>query len=192
MKLNIKDFSKDVLVQMRLVARQFIDWLVIESAQVYWSTQPRKIIAILFSERHISLYWLSHSNWKQFRNSPTNLTGKNSDLQWPTVSTTKDLKTVLNTRLNAEDNVVSAANKAHRVPFYLKRSFAALTPSFFPPVQNVYSPVIQATHLILFLDAKALEKVQKLTMKFVKGSACPVWSSHQTASSILPRTPANP
>ncbi len=95
-----------------------------------------------------------------------------SDL--PTVSTTKDLKIALNTRLNAEDNVVSAAKKAHRVLFYLKRSFAALTPSFFSPRAKRYSPVIQVTHLILFLDAKALEKVQKLTLKFVKGSACPV------------------
>ncbi len=38
----------------------------------------------------------------------------------PTVSTTKDLGIVLNTRLIAEDNIVSAANKARGVPFYLK------------------------------------------------------------------------
>ncbi len=50
----------------------------------------------------------------------------------PTVST-KDLGIVLNTRLSAEDNVASAANKAPRKLFYLKRSFAALTPSISPP-----------------------------------------------------------
>ncbi len=39
----------------------------------------------------------------------------------PTVSTTKDMGIVLNIRL-------SAANKAHKMLFYLKRSFTALTP----------------------------------------------------------------
>ncbi len=43
----------------------------------------------------------------------------------PTVSTTKALAIVLNTRLSAEDHFVSAANKACRMLFYLKRSFAA-------------------------------------------------------------------
>ncbi len=51
----------------------------------------------------------------------------------PTVSTTKDLGIVLNTRLSSEDNVVSAANKARGMLFYLKRAFAALTPVFFSP-----------------------------------------------------------
>ncbi len=41
----------------------------------------------------------------------------------PKVSTTKALGIVLNTRLSAEDNVVSAANKARRMLFYLKRSW---------------------------------------------------------------------
>ncbi len=52
----------------------------------------------------------------------------------PTVSTTKDLGIVLNTRLSAEDNVVSAANKARRMLFYLKRSFVAITPGIFLPL----------------------------------------------------------
>ncbi len=51
----------------------------------------------------------------------------------PTVTTTKGLGIVLNTRLRTEDNVVSAANKARGMLFYLKRSFAALTPSISPP-----------------------------------------------------------
>ncbi len=50
-----------------------------------------------------------------------------------TVSTAEDLVIVLNIRLNAEDNVVSAANKGRRMLFYLKRSFTALTPSIFFP-----------------------------------------------------------
>ncbi len=57
----------------------------------------------------------------------------------PTVSTTKDLGIVLNSRLSAEDNVVSAAIKARRMLFNLKRSFAALTPQYSSrPVQNVH------------------------------------------------------
>ncbi len=38
---------------------------------------------------------------------------------------------VLNTRLSAKDNVASAANKAHRMLNYLKRSFVARTPKIF-------------------------------------------------------------
>ncbi len=75
---------------------------------------------------------------------------------------------------SAEDNVVSAANKAHRMLFYLKRSFAALTPSIFLPLYKTFirphlEYSIQATHPILCRDAEALETVQKLALKFVKG-----------------------
>ncbi len=42
--------------------------------------------------------------------------------------------------LSAEDNAVSAANKARGMLFYLKRSFAALTPSIFLPL---YKPFIR-------------------------------------------------
>ncbi len=88
----------------------------------------------------------------------------------PAVSTTKDLGTVLNTMLS----VVSAANKARRMLFYLKRSSAALTPSIFLPLYKTsFRPhleyAIQATHPILCRDAEALEKMQKLALKFVKG-----------------------
>ncbi len=51
----------------------------------------------------------------------------------PTVSTPKDLGIVLNTSLSAEDNVVSPTNKTRWMLFYLKRSFAALTPNIFSP-----------------------------------------------------------
>ncbi len=92
----------------------------------------------------------------------------------PTVSTTKDMGIVLNTRLSAEDNVVSAANKARRMLLYLNRSFAALTPNIFLPLYKMFirphlKHSIQATHSILCRDAAALEKAQKHAMKFVKG-----------------------
>ncbi len=56
----------------------------------------------------------------------------------------------------------------------MKRSFAALTPSIFLPLYKTFIQphleyAIQATHPILCRNAKALEKVQKLTLKFVKG-----------------------
>ncbi len=80
----------------------------------------------------------------------------------------------LKTRLVDEDNVVSAANKTRRMLFNLKRSFAALTPSIFLRLYKFFIQphleyAIQATHPVLFRDTEALEKVQKLTLKFVKG-----------------------
>ncbi len=92
----------------------------------------------------------------------------------PSVATTKGLWIVLNTRLSAEDNVVSATNKAHTMLLYLERSFAALNLSIFLPLYKTFIPphleyAIQATHPILGCDAEALGKVQKLNLKFVKG-----------------------
>ncbi len=80
----------------------------------------------------------------------------------PTVITTKDQGIVLNTRLSAKDNAISAANKAL---FYLKRSFAALTPNIFLPMYKTFDRphleyAIQAPHPILCRDADALEKMQ--------------------------------
>ncbi len=77
-------------------------------------------------------------------------------------------------RLGAEDNVVSTANKARRMVFYLKRSFAAPTPSIFLPLYKICmrphpAYAIQATHPILSRDAETLEKMQKLDLKFVEG-----------------------
>ncbi len=92
----------------------------------------------------------------------------------PTVSTTKDLGIVLKTRLSAEDNIVSAANKARRMLFYLKRSVATLTPSIFLPLYKAFihphlEYAIQASSPILSRDCQALESVQNLALKFVKG-----------------------
>ncbi len=56
----------------------------------------------------------------------------------PKVSTTKDLGIDLNTRLSAEGNTVSAANKARRMLFHLKRFLRPLPPAFFPLAQNSY------------------------------------------------------
>ncbi len=58
--------------------------------------------------------------------------------------------------------------------FYLTRPFAALTSSIFLPLYKTFirphlEYAIQATHPILCRDAEALEKVQKLALKFVKG-----------------------
>ncbi len=58
--------------------------------------------------------------------------------------------------------------------FCRKRSFSAITPSTFHPLYITFirthlAYTIQATHPILSRDAKALEKVQKLVLKFVKG-----------------------
>ncbi len=57
--------------------------------------------------------------------------------------------------------------------FYLKRSLAVLNPNIFLPVHKTFirphvEYAIQATHPILCRDAEALEKVQKLALKFVK------------------------
>ncbi len=57
--------------------------------------------------------------------------------------------------------------------FYLKRSFAVLTPSIFLPLYKIFiRPHLeysaQATHSILPCDAEELEKVQKIGLKFVK------------------------
>ncbi len=58
--------------------------------------------------------------------------------------------------------------------FYLKRSFAALTPSIFLPLYKAFirphlEYAIQASSPILSRDCQALESVQKLAVKFVKG-----------------------
>ncbi len=80
------------------------------------------------------------------------------------VSTTKDLSNVLDTRLSAEGNVVSSANKPRRMLIYLKRYFAALT----SPEQNVEYG-IQASNPILSRDTDEWQKVQNLALKFFKG-----------------------
>ncbi len=58
--------------------------------------------------------------------------------------------------------------------FYLKRTFADLNPSIFRPLYKMFirphlEYAIQATHPVLSRAAKALENVQKLGLKFVKG-----------------------
>ncbi len=57
---------------------------------------------------------------------------------------------------------------------YLKRSFAALTPSIFLPLYKAFigphlEYAIQASSPILSRDCQALESVQNLAVKFLKG-----------------------
>ncbi len=71
----------------------------------------------------------------------------------PKVSSTKDLRIILNTRVSAEDNVVSTANKACRVLIYLKRPFVAPTSSICLPLYTIFvqahlEHAIQESHSI--------------------------------------------
>ncbi len=82
--------------------------------------------------------------------------------------------------------------------FYLKQSFSALNPNIFLPLCKTFirphlENSIQAILPILCRDADALEKVQKLAVKFVKGLPyVPYEAALKTTSCILPHTPANP
>ncbi len=78
--------------------------------------------------------------------------------------------------------------------FYLKRSFAALTPSIFLPLYKAFirthlEYAIQASSPILSRDCQALESVQKLV---VKGKVCkgvaprPIRDSPPEAAIIFP------
>ncbi len=91
-----------------------------------------------------------------------------------TVSSVRDLGLLLNPGFSADDNVACATKKASGMRFYLKRSFAPLTPSMFLPVYKTFihphlEYAIQESSPILSRDRQALESVQKLAGKFVKG-----------------------
>ncbi len=75
----------------------------------------------------------------------------------PKVSTTKDMGIVLNARLSAEDNVVSAANKARRMPFYQKRPSGRLPLTFFSPCRKCLCCHILKPHPISSRNVEALE-----------------------------------
>ncbi len=51
-----------------------------------------------------------------------------------TVSSVRDLGLLLNTKFSADDNAARATKKVSGMLIYLKRSFAALTPSIFLPM----------------------------------------------------------
>ncbi len=91
----------------------------------------------------------------------------------PTVTTIEYLGIVLNTRLSAQDNVVSGANKARRMLFYLRRSFTILAPSIFILLYKAFirphlKYATQASSHILSRDGQVLERVQNLSLKFIK------------------------
>ncbi len=80
----------------------------------------------------------------------------------------------MNTGFSADDTATRATKKARGMLFYLKRSFAALTPSIVLPLYKAFirphlEYAIQASSPILSRDCQALESVQKLAVKFVKG-----------------------
>ncbi len=80
----------------------------------------------------------------------------------------------MNTGFSAEDNVARAIKKARGILFYLKRSFATLTPIIsFPLCKAFIRPhleyTIQESAPILSQDCQALESIQELAVKFVKG-----------------------
>ncbi len=92
------------------------------------------------------------------------------------VSSVRDLGLLLNTGFSADDNVARATKKGHGILFYLKRSFSTLTFSIFLPLYKaIIRPhleyAIKTNSTILFRDCQALESVQKLAVKFVKGVA---------------------
>ncbi len=71
-----------------------------------------------------------------------------------TVSSARDLGFLLNTGFIADDKLARAIKKARGMLFYLKQSFAALTPSIFLPLYNAFSHphleyAIQVSSLIL-------------------------------------------
>ncbi len=85
------------------------------------------------------------------------------------VSSVRDLGLLLKTVFNADDNVARGM-----FSFYRKRSFATLTPSIFLLLKKAFiRPHLeyaeQASSPILSRDCQALENVQKLAVKFVKG-----------------------
>ncbi len=49
-------------------------------------------------------------------------------------------------RISSSRTLLWTANKARTMLFYLKRSFAALSPSIFPPVQNLYPAISWICH----------------------------------------------
>ncbi len=95
------------------------------------------------------------------------LTSRNSPNAQPiqTVSSVRDLRLALNTGCSADDNVARATKKSRGMLFYLKRSFAALTPSILLPLYKAFirphlEYAIQASSPILSRDCQALESVQ--------------------------------
>ncbi len=109
--------------------------------------------------------------------APSSLTSRTSPNAQPiqTVSSARDLGLLLKTGFSADNNAARGTNKARGMRFCIKRSFSTLTPStFFFPLYKAFirrhlEYAVQASSLILSRDCRALESVQKLAVKFVKG-----------------------
>ncbi len=81
-----------------------------------------------------------------------------------TVRTVRDLVLFLNTGFNADVDIVHASKKARGMLFYLRRSFATLTPiTFSHCAKRLFAC------LFLFRNSQALASIQKLALTFVKG-----------------------
>ncbi len=90
------------------------------------------------------------------------------------VSTVQNLGFLLNTGLSVNDKLARATKKIRGTLLYIKRSFTALAPRIFLPLYKALirphlGCAIHASLTFLPHDSQALESVQKLAMKFVKG-----------------------
>ncbi len=86
-----------------------------------------------------------------------------------TVSSVRDLGLLLNTGLSADDNVARATKKARGMLFLPKVILRCPDPLYKALIRPHLEYAIQASSPILSRDFQALESVQKLVMKFVKG-----------------------
>ncbi len=104
--------------------------------------------------------------------SLTSRTSTNTQLI-QTVSTAPELGLLLKTGFSPDDNVAVLPKKPVECLFYLKRTFATLTPCILLPMYEAFirpnlGYAIQASSHILSRDCHALGCVQKLAVEFVK------------------------
>ncbi len=88
-----------------------------------------------------------------------------------TVSSVRDLGFLLNTGFSADNTVARATKKARGMLFYLKRSFATLTPGNFLPLYKAFirhhlEYAVQCSP-IQSREWQALESVRNFALKFV-------------------------
>ncbi len=90
------------------------------------------------------------------------------------VSIAKDLGVTLNSTFSPSSNVHHAVVKARRMLFFIRRSLSQPTPSTFIPLYKAYvrphlEYAVQAISPFLKKDTLAIEKVQQLAVKLIKG-----------------------
>ena len=92
----------------------------------------------------------------------------------PVVESARDLGIQVSSSFTPTLNCIEAANKARRILFLIRRSFARLTPSIFLPLYtSMVRPhleyCVQANSPYLRKDIDHLEKVQRLATRMVAG-----------------------